>query len=179
MDNYIQQQINKGNYVEINQEDHRKEYHLHFVAYNFVVSSTSSSTKVRMKTDSFMRTESGLSLNEFAHPAPEDVPSLRGILMRHPYYAVYKIMKFFKSVLTTIKDSFLRIVCVPCNSFSSTPTPNPTWRYFGDQAIPFGYRTSRDYATCAKVATVKTFIQESPPPPTRHSSSHIRGYLHR
>ena len=72
-------------------------------------------------------------------------------------------MKFFRSVLTPIKDSFLRIVCVPCNSFSSIPTPNPTWRYFGDQAIPFGYRTSRDYATCAKVATVKTFIQESPP----------------
>ena len=63
MDKYIQQQIDNGNYMEINPEDHRKEHQLHFVAYNFVVSSTSSSTKVRMTTDSSMRTESGLSLN--------------------------------------------------------------------------------------------------------------------
>ena len=72
-------------------------------------------------------------------------------------------MKFFRSVLTTVKDSFLRIVCVPYNSFSSTPTPNPTWRYFRDRAILFSDSASGDYAT-SKVDMVKTFIQESPPP---------------
>jgi len=46
MDKYINQQINNGNYIEINPEEHRDQYQLHFVAYNFVVSSTSSSTKV-------------------------------------------------------------------------------------------------------------------------------------
>ena len=46
MDKYINQQINNGNYIEINPEDHRDQHQLHFVAYNFVVSSTSSSTKV-------------------------------------------------------------------------------------------------------------------------------------
>ena len=70
MDKYIQQQIDNGNYSEINPEDHRKNHQLHFAAYNFVVSSTSSSTKVRMTTDSSMRTESGLSLNDVTQPAP-------------------------------------------------------------------------------------------------------------
>ncbi len=165
MDKYIQQQVDNGNYVEINPDEHRDHHQLHFVAYNFVVSNTSTSTKVRMTTDSSMRTESGLSLNDVTQPAPGNVPSLRGILMRsrsHPHYAVYDIKKFFRSVLTTDKDSFLRIVCVPYNSFSSHPAPNPTWRYFRDQAIPFGDSASGDYATCAKVATVQTFIKEAP-----------------
>ena len=54
-------------------------------------------------------------------------------------------------------------MCVPSGFFSSAPTPNPTWRYFRDQAIPFGDSASGDYATRAKVATVKTFISDSPP----------------
>ena len=115
MDKYIQQQIDNGNYVEINPEDHRKHHQLHFVAHNFVVSSTSTSTKVRMTTYSFMRTESCLSLKDVTQTAPGNVPSLIGILMRsrsRPYYAVYDIMKFFRSVLTTEKNSSLRIVFV-------------------------------------------------------------------
>ena len=91
---------------------------------------------------------------------------MRGILLRsrcHPHFAVYDIKKFFRSVLTSTKDSFLRIMCVPSEFFSSAPTLNPTWRYFRDQAIPFGDSASGDYATCAKVATVKTFITDSPP----------------
>ena len=166
IDEYIQSQIDNGNYVEINPDDFRGKFQLHFVAYNFVVSSTSSSTKVRLTTDSSMRSETGLSLNDVTQPAPGDVPNIRGILMRsrcHRYYAVYDIMKFFRSVLTSTKDSFLRIMCVPANSFSNPPLPNPTWRYFRDRAIPFGDSASGDYATCAKVATVNTFIQESPP----------------
>ena len=172
IDEYIQQQIDNGNYVEINPEDFRNLHQLHFVAYNFVVSSTSTSTKVRMTTDSSMRSETGLSLNDVTQPAPGVVPSHRGILMRsrgHPYYAVYDIKKFFRSVRTTEKDSFLRIVCVPSNSFSNPPTPNPTWRYYRDQPIPFGDSASGDYATCAKVATVKTFIHEAPPTSSRQS----------
>ena len=118
-----------------------------------------------MTTDSSMRTETGLSLNDVSQPAPGNVPNMRGILLRsrcHPHFAVYDIQKFFRSVLTSTKDSFLRIVCVPSGFFSSTPTPNPTWRYFRDQAIPFSDSASGDYATCAKVATVKTFIEDSP-----------------
>ena len=168
MDKYIQGQIDNGNYDEIfNLEEARKLHQLHFVAYNFIVSNTSTSTKVRMTTDSSMRTETGLSLNDVTQPAPGVVPNLRGILARsrcHPYYAVFDIKKFFRSVLISEKDSFLRIVCVPNNFFSSPPDPNPTWRYFRDRAIPFGDSASGDYATCAKVATVQTFIKDSPPP---------------
>jgi len=173
MDKYIQGQIDVGNYIELHDlEEERKIHQLHFVAYNFVVSSTSSSTKVRMTTDSSMCTESGLSLNDVTQPAPGDVPNLRGILMRsrsHPYYAVFDIKKFFRSVLISDKDSYLRIICVPTNFFSNQPTLNPTWRYFRDRAIPFGDSASGDYATCAKVATVQTFIKDSPPP-FNHSS---------
>ena len=75
MDKYINQQINNGNYIEINPENHRDQYQLH-LAYNFVVSSTSSSTKVRMTTDSFMRTETGLSLNDISQPTPGNVPNI-------------------------------------------------------------------------------------------------------
>ena len=133
MDKYINQQINNGNYIESNTNDHRDQYQLHFVAYNFLVSSTSSSTKVRMTTDSSMCTETGLSLNDISPPAPGNVPNMRGILLRsrcHPHFAVYDIKKFFRSMLTSTKDSFLRIMCVPSDFFSSAPTLNPTWRYF-------------------------------------------------
>ena len=109
------QVVNLASYIEINPEDHRGQYQLHFVAYNFVVSSTSSSTKVRMTTDSSMRTETGLSLNDVSQPAPGNVPNMRGILLRsrcHPHFAVYDIQKFFRSVLPSTKDSFLRIMCV-------------------------------------------------------------------
>ena len=131
MDKYKLEQVDNGNYVEIDIEEERKNHQLHFVGYNFVVSSSSSSTKVRMTTDSSMRTESGLSLNEVTQSAPGDVPSLRGILMRsrsHPFYTVYDIKKFFRSVRISDKDSFLRIVCFPSNSFSSPPTPLPPGR---------------------------------------------------
>ena len=165
MDKYIQEQIDSGNYDEIKDlEEERKSHQLDFVAYNFVVSSTSTSTKVRMTTDSSMHTESGLSLYDVTQPAPGNLLNLRGILMRsisHLHYAVYDIKKFFRSVLISDKDSYPRIVCVPENSFSSLPTPNPTWRYYRDRD-PFGDSASGDYATCAKVATVQTFIKDSP-----------------
>ena len=124
--------------MKIDLEGARKDNQLHFVGYNFVVSATSSSTKVRMTTDSSMKTETGLCLNEVTQPAPGDIPSLRGILMHsscHPHYAVYDIKKFFRSVRTSDKDSFLRIVCVLANSFSKPPTPKPTWSFYRDRAI--------------------------------------------
>ena len=77
MDQNILEQVKKGNYVEINIAEARINGHqIHFVGYNYVVSSTSSSTKVRMTTDSSMHTESGLSLNIVTKPAPGVVPSL-------------------------------------------------------------------------------------------------------
>ena len=83
IDNYMREQVNNGNYIEVDIHAARQEGHqLHFVGYNFVVSSTSSSTKVRMTTDSSMWTETGLSLNKVTKPAPGIVPSLRGILIR-------------------------------------------------------------------------------------------------
>ena len=60
------------------------------------------------------------------------------------------------------QDSFLRIVCGPSNSFSSPPTPVPNWNFFCDHAIPLGDSAPSNYTTCAKVATVQTFIQDSP-----------------
>ena len=76
MDKYIQEQVNNGNYIEIDTYVARQEGHqLHFVGYNFVVSSTSSSTKVRMTTDSSMRTVTGLSLNEVTNQPLELFPN--------------------------------------------------------------------------------------------------------
>ena len=163
---YILEQVNNSIFGEIDVNEARKNNHqLHFVGYIFVVSGTSSSTKVRMTTDSSMRTESGLSLNKVAQPAPGDVPSLQGILICsrcHPFYAVYNIKKFFRSVHTSDKDSSLRIICVPSNSFSSPPSPYPSWIYYRNQAISLGDSAFGDYATCTKVAAVKMFIHESP-----------------
>ena len=91
-----------------------------------------------MTTDSSMRSESGLSLYDITKPAPGDVPSLRGILMPsrcHTFYAVYNIKTFFRSVFTSDKNSYLRIVCVLSNSFTSPPPTNPSWTYFGNHAI--------------------------------------------
>ena len=76
MDKYIQEQVYNKNYIEVDPYMARQEGHqVHFVGYNFVVSSTSSSTKVRMTTDSSMRTETGLSLNKVTKPALELFPN--------------------------------------------------------------------------------------------------------
>ena len=99
MDKYIEEHVNKSNYILVDPYMARQEGHkIHFVGYNFVVSSTSSSTKVRMMTDSFMRTETGLSLNEVTKPAHGVVPNLCGILICsrcRKYFAVYNIKFFF------------------------------------------------------------------------------------
>ena len=51
MDLYIKEQVDNENYVHINLDKACQDNHqLHFVGYNFIVSSTSSSTKVRMTT---------------------------------------------------------------------------------------------------------------------------------
>ena len=82
MNQYIFEQVENGNDVECNPSEARLDNHqLHFVGYNYVVSATSSSTKIRMTTDSSMRTESGLSLNGVTKPAPGVIPSLRAILL--------------------------------------------------------------------------------------------------
>ena len=73
---YILEQVENGNYVEFNPSEARLDNHqLHFVGYNYVVSATSSFTKVKMMTDSPMQTESGLSLNGVTKPAPGEIPS--------------------------------------------------------------------------------------------------------
>ena len=69
IDRYMQEQIDNGNYVKIDIGEARKENQLHFLGYNFLVSATSTSTKVRMTTDSSMHTETGLSLNKVTQPA--------------------------------------------------------------------------------------------------------------
>ena len=56
IDKYMQEQRDSGNYIKIDIDESRKTNQLHFVGYNFVVSATSSSTKMRMTTDSSMRT---------------------------------------------------------------------------------------------------------------------------
>ena len=165
MDKYIREQVDNGNYILIDVDKSRKKYQLHFVGYNFIISATSSSIKVRITTDSSMCSESGLSLNDVTKPSPGDVPSLHGILMGsrcHVFYAVYDIKKFFRSVLTFYKGSYLLSVCVPNPSFSSPPSSNPTWIFYRDRAIPFRDSASGDYATCAKVAATRAFIQDSP-----------------
>ena len=118
-----------------------------------------------MTTDSSMKTQTGLSLNEVTKPAPGDVPSLPGILAKSrcsDFFAVYDIKKFFRSVRISDKDSYLRIVCVPQNSFSSSPLSSLYWIYYRDHAIPFGDGASGDYAACAKAATVYAYITDSP-----------------
>ena len=79
-----------------------------------------------------------------------------------PQYTDYNIKKFFRFLRMSDQDSFLRIVCGPSNSFSSPPTPVPNWNFFCDHAIPLGDSAPSNYTTCAKVATVQTFIQDSP-----------------
>ena len=177
MDKYIEEQVNNANFILVDPYMARQEGHqLHFVGYHFMVSYTSSSTKVRMTTDSSMRTETGLSLNKVTKPAPGVVPSLRGILIcsrRRNYFVVYDIKKFFCSVRISEKDSYLRTVCVPFPSFSVAPCSKPNWRFYPDQTIPFGDSASGDYAACAKAATVLAFMEESP----SHQASCPQGHL--
>ena len=78
IDKYIQEQVQNKNSVEMDIEDARKENQLHFLGYNFVVSATSSSTKVRMTTDSSMKTETGLSLMRSPNLPLEMFPASEG-----------------------------------------------------------------------------------------------------
>ena len=123
MDKYIEGQVDNANYIQVNPYVTRQEGQpFHFEGYNCVASSTSSSIKVRMTTDSSMHTKTGLSLNKVTKLAPGVVPNLRGILIRsrcRNYFVLYDIKKFFRSVRISEKDFYLRIVCVPSLSFSS------------------------------------------------------------
>jgi len=166
LDKYIFDQVQCGNYVEVDLEEVKesgKQYHA--VAYNFVVSENSTSTKVRLVTDSSMKTETGLSLNDVTKDAPGQVPDMRGILMRartHNFFTVFDIRKFFRSVSISEQDSLLRLVFVPAQTFSASPTLNTTWKVYKDTAIPFGDGPSGDYATCAKFATCMHYIHLIP-----------------
>ena len=166
MDQYIHEQVENSNYVEINPSEARlNNYQIHFVGYNYVVSSTSSSTKVRMTTNSSMRTEYRLSLNRVTKPAPGAIPSLQGIILRsrcHVYYSVFDIKKFFCSVRIADRDSYLRIVSVPLPSFSSKPSPNTSCIFYRDHSILFGDSASGDYAASPKAATVLTRLHDFP-----------------
>ena len=166
MDQYIYEQVENGNYEEINpSEAFLNDHQLHFVGYNFVVSCTSSSTKVRMTTDSSMHTESGLSLKMVTKPAPGVVPSLHGILLRsrcHVYYSVFDIKNFFCSVRIADRDSYLRIFSVPLPSFSFKPSPNPSCIFYRNRSIPFKDSASGDYAVWAKATTVLTHLHDVP-----------------
>ena len=56
MDLNIKEQVDNENYIPIVLKEALQENHqLHFVGYNYVVSSTSTSTKVRMTTQSSTR----------------------------------------------------------------------------------------------------------------------------
>ena len=56
MDQHISEQVENKNYIKVNRDEACcANFQLHFVGYNFVVSATSSSTKVRMTTDLSMR----------------------------------------------------------------------------------------------------------------------------
>lgn len=52
------------NYMKIDVGMARNENQLNLVGYNFVVATTSTSTKVRMTTDNYMPTKTGLSLHK-------------------------------------------------------------------------------------------------------------------
>ena len=109
--------------------------------------------KVLKNKDSPLHTEFGLSLNGVTKPAFGVVPSLRGIQLCsrcHAFYSVFDIKKFFRSVRISNRDSYLRIVCVPSSSFSTTPSATPSWTFYRDRAIPFGNSASGDYAACAR-----------------------------
>ena len=64
MDLYIKEQVDNRNYIQIDLTEACQENHqLHFMGFNFVVSSTSMSTKVRITADSSMKMEKGLNLS--------------------------------------------------------------------------------------------------------------------
>ena len=78
MDSYIQGEVDNGNYIPIKPNKSCKKFQLHFVRYNFIVSATSSSTKVRMTTDSSMCSKSCLRLLLETFPASEGSSCLQG-----------------------------------------------------------------------------------------------------
>ena len=109
-----------------------------------------------------MHTDSGLSLNKVTKPAPVDVSSLQGILLRSKCH-VFDIKKFFCSAIISDKDSYLRTVCVPLLSFSTKPSPDPSWIFYRDRAILFRDSALGDYRACAKAATVFAHLPDSLP----------------
>ena len=161
----------------------RKTHQLHFVAYNCMVSSTSTSTKVRMTTDSFMRTESGLSLNDFTQTAPANVPSLRGILIDPDSTPTTPSTTFRSS-----SDLYPPATSTPTSGlsvFQPTPSPAPLL-----QTLPGDiFETAQSPLETVHQETMQPAQRSRPsrhsskiPPPlssTSHSSSHTGRHLHR
>ena len=61
---YVESQLEQGKWEEVTQEEMDNEFRKHFVVYTWVESPTSTSTKVRVVTDTSARTETGVCLND-------------------------------------------------------------------------------------------------------------------
>ena len=76
MDLYFKEQVDSRNYVKINLNEARQDNHvLHFVGYNFIVSTTSSSTTVRMTTDSSIKKNPASASTRSPNQLPEIYPA--------------------------------------------------------------------------------------------------------
>ena len=120
MDLYIKEQVDNDNYIPFDLKEACQEKHqLHIVGYNFLDSSTSMSTKVKMTTDSSMKTDRGLSLNKVTKPASGDIPNLHGILncsRCNNHFSVYNIKDF-------LDQSEFRIKILTSELSVSLPSP--------------------------------------------------------
>ena len=64
VDNYVMSQLTEGKWLEVSEEELDNEYRKHFIVNSFVEAPSSSSTKVRVVTDTSARTETGVCLND-------------------------------------------------------------------------------------------------------------------
>ena len=96
--------------------------------YSFVEAPSSSSTKVRVVTDTSARTETGVCLNDVIRDPPGKLQDLRGILLRSRAaedLVVFDIRQFFRSVKLCTRDSMLRLMWLPVGGFKKAEGRGP------------------------------------------------------
>ena len=134
----------------------------HFLPINYVESAASTSTPVRIVTDSSSKDRNGLSLNQCQLSGRSNIGNLRGCLLRArvaQQIALGDISKFFNSFSLNVSDASLRRILLPKYGFGG---PNEFEEYC-QVCVPFGDKAAGILSVMGRDKNVDQFALKAGP----------------
>lgn len=153
----IKSNIENGNWVKIDEANLQNGLQKHFVAINYVLQPSSTSTKLRIVADPSSTDQNGRSLNSCQKAGMSEIGSLKGCLMRFrtsQNVSLGDIAKFYNSFQLSERDQSLRRIFVPSEGFGESNSP--TWTEYVLRKMSFGDKASPVLALLSKTVNTET-----------------------